>query len=146
MTVTLYDCSDDSRVVSKNLTGAVAKSVAPYGVIDRMNPVFVMDYDVNLLNKNYLHCSDFNRYYFINDISVDTASRMYINCSVDVLMSFGSAIRACRATVVRSEQPLNRRVVDEKLPIDPNAVVLKTIDFPADPMSQVGNSIIIGVN
>lgn len=147
MTVTLYNCSDDIRVVNKTLTDATsAITVQVYDTVDILYPTFMLDYNSSLLNKNYLWCDEFNRFYFINNITVDKAKKMYISCSVDVLKTYAGQLTSCPATVIRSQNPIDHHVYDDKLPVDPNMVTIKTIPFTSTPMSQVANSIVIGVN
>ena len=57
-----------------------------------INPRLVMSPRSECLKANYLFLEDFGRYYYIDDFTVDR-SRIIIDCSVDVLMSFWSQIK-----------------------------------------------------
>ena len=125
MNVTLYKTSDDMRKVNKTLTTiGTQKTLTIYDSIDIISPVFVLDYNADLLTANYLYCGNLARYYFINNITLDSGKRMYISCSEDVLMTFRTQLLNCECCVMRNENALGE-VVDDKLPIAPNRVAIE---------------------
>lgn len=102
MTITIGSTSDDRRTLHKSFSGTDI-NVQLKQPCDILNPVFILDYNAGLLSSNYLHCPDFNRYYFINNINLLPGHRMELTCSVDVLMSYASQIDAINCVVTRQQ-------------------------------------------
>lgn len=130
--VTMYECSDDPKVVGKNLKNAVTvSSIRPTGEVDLMTPTFELDYKEALTTKNYLVApAPFNRHYFISDMKIDIGKKIYITCAVDVLETYKEDLLNCVACVTRSESiGKPTYVVDNKLPIDPSRKELKSALF-----------------
>lgn len=60
---------------------------------------------------NYVYIPDFNRYYFINDITYNIGVWL-ISCNVDVLASFKEDITASSQYVLRSSSNYNANIMD----------------------------------
>lgn len=131
-TIDLYHTSDDPRVADKSLT-TIANDVPinPTAAIDRLQPVFVIDYSDSYIGVNYVYCSAFGRYYFCNNPSIEIGRRIVLPCTVDVLTSWISQLRNCQCTVTRSETAGITAVPDAQLPIDPNARDYRALYFAA---------------
>lgn len=123
MTLTLYSTTDDNRVVNKTLS-AVGEGVTvrPTERLDMMSPNFLIDYNAAALGANYCYCDTFSRYYYINDITLETGHRMTLHCTLDPLYTYSAYLALVPATVIRAESTGSTDVPDKKLPIDPNAV------------------------
>lgn len=67
---------------------------------------------------NYIHIPNFNRYYYVTEITNIRKNIWQIDCTVDVLMSYKDAIVKCPARVERNQYeynvniPDNRRIVE----------------------------------
>lgn len=145
MNVTLYKTSDDMRKVNKTLTTiGTQKTLTIYDSIDIISPVFVLDYNADLLTANYLYCGNLARYYFINDITLDSGKRMYISCSEDVLMTFRTQLLNCECCVMRNENALGE-VVDDKLPIAPNRVAIEGEVLTCNTLTTPTPTTVLGV-
>lgn len=145
MNVTLYKTSDDMRKVNKTLTTiGTQKTLTIYDSIDIISPVFVLDYNANLLTANYLYCGNLARYYFINDITLDSGKRMYISCSEDVLMTYKTQLLNCECCVMRNENALGE-VVDDKLPIAPNRVAIEGEVLTCNTLTTPTPTTVLGV-
>ena len=123
MTITLYKVTADNRKLDKT-TGltpvATSITIEPTSTIDALNPVFVIANNSSYYSCNYLTCDTMGRSYYISSFSVDTAGRLNLHCTVDVLDSFKSDIKNCVATVIRSESiGKPTKYNDEKLPVNP---------------------------
>ena len=130
MTLTLYTTTDDNRVVNKELTTLGSATLRPTESLDLMTPRFVVDYNATYYGSNYCYCDTLGRYYYINDISLETGHRMVLQCSMDVLKTYASYLAAVKATVIRSQSVgAPTPILDKKLPIDPNRYELKSIKF-----------------
>lgn len=132
--------TDNTYKVNKTFT--VVKSnvpISPLSTINILSPVFVVDYDSRLLSCNYVTASFLNRRYMCT-VSVDTASRMILSCSVDYLSSFN--LNNCDITVTRcGGLGAPTEIPDNKLPVIPNRKHIDSItvfnaqlgDFRNDP-------------
>lgn len=102
MIITIGRTSDDRRKLNKSFTGSdiTAQLKQP---CDVLNPVFIISYSNDYITCNYVHVSDFGRYYFINNINLLPGNRAELSCSVDVLMSWQSGIKSVKTLVSRQE-------------------------------------------
>lgn len=115
MNITLYSTSSDPRVVSKALSGATTLS----GCImrretDVINPQFEIETASAPTAYNYLYCDYTGRYYFIREIAMVRNGLFRLSCHVDVLMTYGGAIRSKNATITRNEYTKNGYIPDER--------------------------------
>ena len=106
MTVSLYKTSSDKRRINKNLTTIKTNiECIIKDINDIYNPSIVLENDnLSLDVCNYAFISEFNRYYYINDIKTLTGNRVALNLSVDVLMSFSSDILTIPVIIDKQEQ------------------------------------------
>lgn len=116
MKITIGQTSEDRRVLNKTFSGTEI-TVAIMRPCDILNPIFILDYNVNWLTCNYLYCPDFNRYYFINNLTVNTAQRIELSCSVDVLMTYRNQINNITCNVVRNENLRTPYIADSNKPL-----------------------------
>lgn len=133
ITVDLYRTSDDARVADKTLSAiATGIPINPTAAIDRLKPVFVIDYSDSYIGVNYVYCSAFGRYYFCSSPSIEIGRRIILSCAVDALTSWIAQLRNCPCTVTRSETAGITAVPDAQLPIDPNKRVYRVMAFDAE--------------
>lgn len=118
-TIDIGYTTDNTYTVNKSWTKVKSGvSISPLSTINQLNPVFVIDYDSSLLNCNYVEASFLGRKYMAL-ISVDTAGRMVLSCSVDYLSSF--ALNNCYITVTRNGGlGAPTEIPDTKFPVIPN--------------------------
>ena len=125
MTLYLYNISADTRCLTKVIVGTTpatktAADIEPTEGVDVLTPTFILGYDSSYLSCNYLYCAELNRFYYITEMTIDTAQRIHVQCSVDVLQTYASSIKNCMATVVRSESIGHPTMyTDSKLPVYP---------------------------
>lgn len=104
MTVSLYTVTDDRRVVNKNLGTAVGTvNCIVKDDCDILNPELELAYFTGVENCNYIHIPNWNRYYYIDNITF-SKQRVYIKCHVDVLMTYTTAVRNSKVIVRRSSE------------------------------------------
>lgn len=135
VTVNLYSIAADKRVLDK-ITGVLPVNTTPITVkptegVNAVNPVFIMDYDAAYMNVNYLYCDTFDRYYYVQPPTVNTAGRIELQCIVDVRQSFKASLLKVQATVIRAQskgQPT--KYPDNKLPVYPNKKNVTSIEMP----------------
>lgn len=137
MIIDIYKNTSDNRYAVKDLTPIAQNiSVLPYDQINRDTPNFIIANNPLAHNANYLYCDTFNRYYYIQNITLDIGGRMILHCKCDVLTSAISQLQNCNCTVVRSEsigRPSD--IPDNELPINPVAYDTLSQIFPV----SVGN-------
>lgn len=73
---------------------------------------FIYNY---VLSANYAYIPEFNRYYFINDITAIRTNIWRVNMHVDVLMSYSKEIKNTHAIVTRNEYKYNNFLLDDKI-------------------------------
>lgn len=135
MTINLYKIAKDNRVVDK-ITGAVAINTTPITIkptekISLINPVFEIDIADAYMSANYLYCDTFDSYYYINDIRVNTAQRLELDCMIDVRQTFSASLLTSEATVIRNEALyMPTQIRDNKLPVNPSRKIITSIVIP----------------
>lgn len=132
MTIKLYHNDSDKRTVSKTLTNE--GSLAGATIIDDtsiLSPrLKVRDNGIIMVQYNYCYIADFKRYYYITDITVSNGY-IYIDCKVDVLMSYAAEIRACTGVIARQENVWSGYLDDsENFTNQYNNVSLKAFTSP----------------
>lgn len=120
LTIDIGTTADNVFKLDKDITWArTGIGIYPTSAVSRDNPVFVIDRNDTLLTCNYVKYLDM--YYYICDISADTAQRMTIHCTIDPLTTFKDDILNCEITALRNGgigHPT--KIPDSKLPILPN--------------------------
>lgn len=102
MTVTLYNNKSASNVLGKSYDTVQSNITATAkGIVDVDNPVLLLNY--SSLDFNYVHISEFNRFYFVTSRALEPGGRIRILCKSDPLESFKTAIKACDGLAVRNE-------------------------------------------
>ena len=113
--IRLLKTSDDKRKLNK--TYSIIKDNIPYNKMDRtdiINPTYNVEFFDNIYNTNYLYDDTTKRYYYVNNIEMDSGGRVNLYCDVDVLMSFATEIKKVTATVDRNENTKNGYLVDSR--------------------------------
>ena len=137
MNIQFYNISDDKRVVDKHAnSGTAIGDAVGIEVISKLsiiNPVVEIANNSSFWAANYAYISDLGRYYYVDDISLNTAQRMIVSMTVDVLKTYAAQIRGCTATVLRSSSTHGGRpteYTDSKLPVFPSNQIITSIELP----------------
>lgn len=104
MEVTLYHNSSQNNAINKSISLVDTLSAVCKAPVAVEHPVLVIDYNSNDIDCNYAYIADFNRYYYIDNITGLTGGRLQLELSVDVLMSFSSYILTTPVIVDKQEQ------------------------------------------
>lgn len=145
-TATFYRNASDKNVMYKNITQITSATFTPTGSVNIFTPAITVDYDSNILTANYMYISAFNRYYYVNNVSLQIGKKMLITGYVDVLMSFANDIMTAFVNVCRAQNPANRDLADDKIQVNPKTYFIETNLFPNNPYTTGGNQYVIGVN
>ena len=122
MNITLYNTSDPPNKVNKSLKNSKQLTRVLFkeeGALDIINPTLLIqisDAIVDYAQYNYCYIPDLGRYYYIETIKT-RGTLVEISCKCDVLKSFKNDIIGSLQYVSRSENLINRYLVDASLPI-----------------------------
>ena len=146
ITITLYSFTKRENSTKRPSSGGTDYSCILIDDTSLMNPVFKLEIGSNPIGKNYAYISDFNRYYFINDITTSN-DFWYISCTCDVLASFKTEIGSQTHYVLRSASNYDGAISDTLYPA--STTVSSYIDYadsPGDPMKwSNGHCYILGI-
>ena len=128
ITLELYRCPSDERMVSKTLNDKFEfKHITFKNDTSIINPVFIVGAIKNNIEPmdtvgwwrkfNYCYCPNLQRYYFITDITFTRQGFVNLTCSVDPLMSFKDDILNSSQLVTRQENKQQKYLPDQSLPI-----------------------------
>ena len=106
LSCSFYNYAGNARQISKTLGSASATTgtCEPYNTTDSMNPSILCDYIAGVSGCNMAVVSDGNvsKTYFITSVSYTTGGKMIVNLHVDVLTTYGGAIKGCAAVAERT--------------------------------------------
>lgn len=105
-----------------------------------IDPTFILRTQSKVLEGNYIYVPNLNRYYFINNYTL-SHERIYIECHVDVLMSFKKEIKNENIIVKRNEKLFNMYLDDNQYKVQ-NRTAVRTVVFPS---GFTGHNIVLGV-
>lgn len=97
MTIILYNNTSENNKVGKTLIGDQSLTGTLRDQTNIIDPEILIEYDPR--GYNYLYISEFNRYYFITKIDTVRNDLWKISCTVDVLESFETQIKALTAII-----------------------------------------------
>ena len=120
MYITLFINSSDTRKINKNISILSSANVEIKNGSSMINPIFILSTNFFDSRANYLHCNEFDRYYNINDITVNRGNIIEIKCSVDVLYTYRNDILNSQQLISRQENESNKNQVDESYILDCN--------------------------
>lgn len=138
ITIRLGITTDNVNKVNKTYTDLSPVDgivIEPTSIIDPINPKFIINRDDTYITCNYCEATFLGRKYFAK-VSVDTGSRMVIDCSVDYLSSF--TLTNCSITVVRNGGiGAPTKVPDSKLPILTSSEDIQQVPVSNDEFKQL---------
>ena len=143
---TLYHNYSDNNVFNKNIVSISDVDIVPTEMVNIIQPVFELDYNSNVFSANYIYAPFFQRYYYIISHAIGRGKKIYLTCLCDTLMSYHDEILTADICVVRSENPVNRNLTDDKIPVSPKEYWIETNPFPNNPYSYGGRQYVIAVN
>lgn len=115
--VTLYKNDSDKRELNKKIY-KIAEVNCTFNTdnVSIISPELLLAYTPSYIGDraNYCYIPEWGRYYYINDITVNTGGTCTLYCDVDVLMSWGTYIRQIRTTITRQEYINSPMFVDSE--------------------------------
>lgn len=142
MIVKFYQNDSDDRKVNKNIT--LKKTLSTVIIKEDssiMRPVLKVHMDSDIMKCNYIEISSWNRYYYIDNITVASGQQLIISCREDVLMSNKTQIYKSTAFVQRSEKGTSNMYINDQLFIAANKPIVDYVLFSEDKKfnTQKGN-------
>ena len=135
LSVTLYNSASPVEKIGKTLTAGGTYSCNLKDTTSILNPVLIIRTSDAVYNYNYLYISEFQRYYFINDIKSVNNNVWEISAHVDVLETYKTAILANNAVIKRQEKLYNLYLDDPEFHVL-NYERIQTLKFPANAFSK----------
>lgn len=146
MQIDLFTCNSERNRVNKTsylsnrftLEGSFRKATSAMNIVVEVEKTNPLKY-----NYNYMYISEFNRWYFIDDISTIVTGIWSISATVDVLMSFMNDILISEAIIdkVENEETANLYLDDGSFVMD-SRKYNEIIEFP-DGLNETGSYILI---
>lgn len=131
MRATFYYNKSDRRYINKSIEAKYSnipiEVLEPSSVI---RPSLKVSSGLIGQNVNYLYVNELARYYYIKDWIMENGY-VRLECEVDVLMSFKSAIKEQNVIVSRQEYKYNLYQNDDRFKLY-NYPAVKTIAFSSD--------------
>ena len=139
MKVELYNTTDNPNIVNKTLTRVRELNITFRQAIDEKAPVIIM-HNTNIKGCNYVYIPDFQRYYFISNVSNYNNVLSRVTLTSDLLMTYQNAILNNQSLITATEKPsylsaslptqstTSKRVVKSDVTLEnKNSMILTTI-------------------
>lgn len=129
MNIILYVNNSEKNKIGKALTNDFSLSGTLRDATNIINPVILIEIS-EIGNYNYCYINNFNRYYFITDITVIRTGLFAISLMVDVLESFKSDIKNLSVILLNTQNVGSSNYLPS--PVFRNNVKSKTdiLNFP----------------
>ena len=114
MKITLYQNVSERNQMDKTLTKVKDIDGKFKQTTNIMSPILVLRY-ATLPNFNYVYIEELARYYFVDSITSINEGLWQINCSEDVLETYGNGILNLTAYITRNENEYNDYIIDKYL-------------------------------
>lgn len=122
--IQLYQCTAERNRVNKTdymkLVGSLFGTLRDEASITSPD---ILAEGKTLPTFNYVYIREFNRYYYVTELTSVRNGLWDISLDVDVLMTYNTAIRGCTAYVDRNENSYNKKVIDTKVPLQQGEIV-----------------------
>ena len=113
MIIKLYTNNSEKIAVNKDITELMSLNGILRDNTSIQNPVITLNRNISeLINCNYVFISDFNRYYYVNNINSVKQNLTELSLSCDVLMSFKDDILK-QTAIIKKQQELWNLYIDD---------------------------------
>lgn len=120
---------DDRRTLVKSVNWSDSFECKPYTDYNISAPtLLIVNATGAIANNNYANIPDYNRYYFVDSVTIGRNGMYIVQLSVDVLMTYADGIKKINATISRQEKIGINDIVDSLLPLE-NRKDLAVIEF-----------------
>jgi hypothetical protein len=99
----LYKTTDKNNKLTKQLTGETVITGTLKNKVSLINPSIILNNtNLNFNDFNYCYITEFDRYYFIDDVNITNSNLFEIKLNEDVLMSFNDDIKNMTAEITEA--------------------------------------------
>ena len=120
---------NDRRKLTKNVNWSESFSCKPYSDYNISAPnLLIVNATGAIANNNYAYIADYQRYYYVDSVTVGRNGMYIVQLSIDVLMTYADGIKNINATISRQENVGINDIVDSLLPLQ-NRKELAVIEF-----------------
>ena len=103
MEVKFYKTKSSNNTIGKYLENETVFDIYFKDRVDIQQPIVKLQVD-DFIDYNYCYIPKFDRYYFIEDITIERTGIYTLRMRVDVLESFQNDIMNCKAFVTQKEK------------------------------------------
>ena len=129
---------DDRRKLTKNVNWSESFGCKPYSDYNISSPnLLILNGNGAIANNNYAYIADYQRYYFVDSVTVGRNGMYIVQLSIDVLMTYADGIKNINATISRQEKIGINDIVDSLLPLQ-NRKELAVIEFESSEFNITG--------
>ena len=128
LSVQLMTNNSPVNKIGKNLTQGNSFSCRLKDDVSVLDPVIIIQTDVNIYNYNYMYIQEFGRYYFIKDIKSINNNIWSVSAHVDVLETYKTQILENQAVIRRQKNLYNLYLDDPEFKAF-NTEGIKTVKF-----------------
>ena len=141
---------DDRRKLEKSVTWFGAFDCKPYTDYNISAPnLIIVNATGAIANNNYAYIVDYQRYYYVDSVTVGRNGMYIVQLSVDVLMTYADAIRNLSATISRQENIGVNDIVDSLLPLqnrkDLAVIEFESSEFNITNATETNNNFVLNV-
>lgn len=140
ITITFYKYGGKSNAIPKTLGTGTDMQGLLRNAYDILRPTITVRQNT-LFDYNYCYIPIFNRYYFIETVSVESADTYSLDLSVDVLQTYKESILSSKGVLSASDTPnkyaSNRNTVYDSRPN------FQTLEFPNKDLFNKDGTIIM---
>ena len=133
LSVKIGTTTSDPRVIDKQTSLGEAVSCKVIHADDVAHPTIELDYKDTYDGCNYMQIEEFHRYYYIESITMSSATTCTIVGHSDPLMSFAAEIKALTCNIYRNEgtgmSAYNDKTDDEYPLLAGDEIVYKSLGF-----------------
>lgn len=116
-TLKIGTCSCENEVVDKSGSVTLSGDISAVMVnTDSLNPIFKVQGSYS--GSNYCSCSEFGRFYYIENVEALAGGHCLLHCHVDVLYTYKDSILGLTCLVSRNEDinKWKRDLTDKAIP------------------------------
>lgn len=103
MTIDFYNCTDDRNKINKTLLDSftIEDVFLKDNNVNELTPLLFIKSDIK--NYNYCFIRELNKYYFIDNISIENNNINRIQLKIDVLMTYKNIIYNSHLNIIKCE-------------------------------------------
>ena len=142
LTCDLYINSSPKEKLSKTISNMLSYSCVLKENTSILYPKIIIATSDNITGYNYMHISEFGRWYFIDDIISLNDGRWEVSAHVDVLSTYETSIKSNTAVIKRQEEQYNLYLDDPDFHVL-NYERIQTKKFPINSFNKTLSYVLV---